>query len=80
MEVFKYLYFALSVVTLFLGCSKIYEMIKDWSLREDSDGKLIVSHANREGFLLFVAVLLVILFLALVFEMAECRGIDSEIY
>ncbi len=73
MEVFEYLYFALSVVTLFLGCSKIYEMIKAWSHREDSEGKLIVSHSNRDVFLLVVAGLLVILFLALTFEMAESR-------
>ena len=72
MEVFEYLYFALSVVTLFLGCSKIYEMIKAWSFRKDSDGKLM-SHANRDVFLIVVAVLLVILFLSLTFEMTYYR-------
>lgn len=76
MDFFEYLYFILSYATLFLGCSKIYELIKAYSLREDSDGKFIVSHRNRDAFLLFVAILLVLLFIALTSELAVSRKIN----
>ena len=74
MEFLRYLYDIIAFVVLSMGCISMYEHIKKWASREDSEGKVLISTSNKEYFLLFVAMVLFFLFVFLLGRM----GITTE--